>query len=69
MYEGEGNCGMHAKGRAEGVPSYSRTPGLRFKSIFPASDDFSDAFWDAFSDAFSVDYLKVINEISPRRRT
>ena len=33
------------------------------------SDAFSDAYSDAFSDALSVDYLKVINEISPRRRT
>ena len=33
------------------------------------SDAFSDAYSDAFSDALSVDYLKVINEIPPRRRT
>ena len=39
--------------------------GLGFKSIFPVSDD----FLDAFSDVFSVNYLKVINEIPPRRRT
>ena len=43
----------------------TKSAGDRFNNIFPVSDDFSGAF----SEAFSVHYMKVINEIPPRKRS